>query len=258
MVITVTPYSPEAARYLANMRDGKGFGSEIMEELVADAGANVVKRWTDDIKTKANKPGWGNRYADSISIVRSSEFALKITAGGMFANLVESGVRRWDMKKSLKPGETRVIPFRHFTPTARQRSAMPAHIYEQVRKLRGGRLKGIPMSASEVAKGYLSSIFEGMKRYGKYGGRRGEYMTFRTMSFSLPEAEEARKKGIRQTPKWWYPEIPKSPVYKGVVSAVPSILRKTLTELVAKKIRDKMRGILSSVVEPTREGGGNG
>lgn len=234
MKVVVTPFDSRMRNFLKVMSGGRDVETLIMEGGVATLGQLIAQRWIKLLDNVSHK-GWASKYAKSINVVRSGPAALTIMASGMFTNFVENGIERWDMTKTIPPGKDfRIVAFQHFNPKALQRAAMPPEVYERVRGLAKGKsLKGIPMKAAEVAKGYTASIYEGMKKFGAAG--HSQYKTFRVMRRREDLVKQGKEKGgdIGQaiTSKWFYPKIEKEPVFPKIVREVPGLANKAFAQV---------------------------
>jgi hypothetical protein len=210
-------------------------GPEFMETVLDDVAALARAKW---IKLAQQKLSSSKRdYIDGIQAVSGSGGERQIVLAGVLPNMVERGIDAYDMRETLlgegkgkraaDGSRYRAIPFRHSTPGGRGQAGAemgsqygPAPelsralrgrmegmssdrlgkaIYDQAKKLRGGRRLGrrtmvqVPgqgqMAVPKLAPHHSTDIFAGMQRSRKTYARatQSKYTTFRTISDKTTE-----------------------------------------------------------------------
>lgn len=216
----------------ASMMEGQ---TRNLSNLIAQ---DIRDIWMGVARSRANREGWGEKYAQSIRMqpmTAASSKAVVYTdeALDMFVNLVEKGVRTWSIKDALLRGKAAKrnylkygtvfvrVPFRYRTPIksgelregTKQSSVfagvLPQDIYNKVKN-------GIPLKGREYGK------YAGLTRYDK--GGHEQYYTFRTVS--------EKSKG------WQYPEIAGSNVYELTVSRAKELVNRYLNDYVTHFTKD--------------------
>jgi len=203
--------------------------------------ANLTKReWAKDIKHANSKQGWKNAYRRGLKITREGPMEATISVMGSsankFANFVESGVKRWDIKWALLNGPKarrdskgrpyNIVFFRKGTPGS-TKAPMPEEVYSQVKNIDKGdvkrRYRVIGVKPTSPEKVYTGGVARLQGRDDQYSGlmktgseRHTAYGTFRIVTIN--------SKG------WIYPGVPAAPVFQKMSQRIQPEIKKILQE----------------------------
>jgi len=205
----------------------------------------VMSEWVKAVRECSSKEGFKAQYIKSINIDRQvNVMEATVSAGGMFVNFVESGIRRFDMKPGLLAGPKarvnakgepyNIIFMRKGTPGTARLSQMPRNVYTAVKEMDKGevqkryRVIGVgdkaPLVQSTNLKQRIHSrgaatygggkkdIYKGMVKTGSPG--HTAYGTFRIVS--------------KNSKGWIHPGVPAAPVFDKLSARLEPQIKKIL------------------------------
>lgn len=182
----------------------------------------LQSEWVSRIRNCGANKGWKNRYVESIKTLikdNGNDLSGEVSSGGLYTNLVEDGIRSYDMKPGLlaskyaktnRKGEKYLIVF--FRKLVKQ---IPKEVMKQLKKLDYNKpIEGFEDTGkrTKLDSGYTwkSGEYQGMQKRNRAG--HTNYGTFRVVS--------ARSNG------WIYPEVKGYKIFNTLDSLFPEVINK--------------------------------
>ncbi len=234
------------------------FGSQSNNDVLARSvrrSANLVMRtWVTMLDESAAKPGWKDRYRESIKMEDGGDYAsMTIFTESKFASFVEDGIKSFDMKEGLLSGPKArmgkdgtpytIVPFRHSTPGAKGRP-MPKEVYDLAKGLDASvvtgtgkifnTVRGDKMRAKTYKWGqrldHQNKRYKGMTRMEQQvkGGSQSQYFTFRVVS-------------AKAVGKWIYPDVPAVKVFGPMSDKVRPQINEIMQKAVIQRAEEGLR-----------------
>jgi hypothetical protein len=263
-VLSIVPWQSEAAELITLL------GSEIVPSLskaVRKSANMILREWTTRVRNSPAKEGWKRNYASAIQVVETGDpLSVSVEVENMYANFVEDGIKRTDLKKALlagpnaktfdKSGEKyNIVFFEKKTPGAKG-PAMPKNVYEAAKALdtyippmyRKGSNK------YRVNKGRNEMNMQS-KRASDLSNRIVSGSTRRLVGPKVPDEYKGLvktgKKGHTQygtfrmvtenSQGWIRKRIPKVPIFRPMVEAMGPMIKEVLSKGLEKDLVGGLR-----------------